>query len=163
VDAPIATGQVMINASPDEAYRVISDPTIMVKFAEEVFRVRWLGGATEAAVGARFSGTNRNGWRRWVTRCTITDAEPGQRFAYEVRTPFLVPIARWQYDIRPDGRGCTVTESSWLRVPSWFVPVAIWITGEPDRPGVNRNNIAITLRRLKEHLEERREPDRAAT
>jgi hypothetical protein len=163
VDAPIATGQVAINASPDEAYRVISDPTIMVKFAEEVFRVRWLGGATEAAVGARFSGTNRNGWRRWVTRCTITDAEPGQRFAYEVSTPFLVPISRWQYDIRPSGRGCTVTESSWLRVPPWFVPVAIWITGEPDRPGVNRNNIAITLRRLKEHLEERRAPDRAAT
>jgi polyketide cyclase/dehydrase/lipid transport protein len=119
-------------------------------------RPRW------GAVGARFSGTNRNGWRRWVTRCTITDAEPGRRFAYDVRTPFLVPIARWQYDIRPDGAGCTVTESSWLRVPPWFVPIAIWITGQPDRPGVNRNNIAITLRRLKEHLEARRQPDRAA-
>ncbi|HEV2782769.1 MAG TPA: SRPBCC family protein [Actinophytocola sp.] len=146
-----------INVAPEEAYRVVSDPTVMVRFAEEVFRVRWLGGATEAAVGARFSGTNRNGWRRWVTRCTITDAEPGERFAYEVSTPFRVPIARWQFDIQPADEGCTVTESSWLRVPSWFVPFAIFITGEPDRPAANRSHIAATLARLKEHLESRRQ------
>jgi hypothetical protein len=128
--------------------------------AEEVFRVRWLGGVTEAAVGARFRGVNRNGWRRWVTTCRITAAEPGQRFAYEVRTPFMVPIARWQYDIQPAGDGCTVTESSWLRVPGWFVPIAIWITGEPDRAGVNKDNIATTLLRLKDHLESQRELSR---
>lgn len=150
---PIATGQVTINATPAEVYRLVSDPTVMVSFAEEVTRARWRRGATTASVGARFSGTNRNGWRRWTTTCRVTDAEPGRRFAFEVSTPFKVPISRWQYDILLTGEGCTVTESSWLRVPRWFVPIAIWITGEPDRPGVNTTNIATTLRRLKHHLE----------
>jgi uncharacterized protein YndB with AHSA1/START domain len=150
---PMATGRVTISASPAEVYRLISDPTVMVDFAEEVFRVRWLRGSTAGIVGARFRGVNRNGWRRWWTTCTVTEAEPPRRFAYTVRTPFMVPISRWQYDIEPAADGCTVTESSWLRVPPWFVPIAIWITGEPDRAGLNRANIATTLQRLKSHFE----------
>lgn len=154
---PIATGQVTINATPAEVYRLVSDPTVMVQFADEVFRCRWVGDATEAAVGVKFRGANRNGWRRWTTTCRITDAEPGRRFAYEVvATPFRVPISRWQYDLRPGDDGCTVTESSWLHVPKWFVPIAIGITGEPDRPGANNAHIAATLRRLKDHLESSR-------
>ena len=150
---PIATGEVTIKADPSEVYRLISDPTVMVNFAEEVVRVRWLGGAKQPRVGAKFRGSNRNGWRRWVTTCRITEAKPGERFVYEVRTPFMVPISRWEYDIRPDGDGCRVRESSWLRVPPWFIPIAIMITGEPDRPGVNQANIATTLNRLKNHVE----------
>jgi uncharacterized protein YndB with AHSA1/START domain len=151
-NAPIATGQVTVNASPAKVYRLISDPTVMVGFAEEVYRARWLDGAIEPTVGARFRGDNRNGRRRWWTVCRITDAEPGRRFAYEVSTPFKVPIARWQFDLLPAADGCTVVESSWLRVPRWFIPFAIAITGQPDRPGTNNANIAVTLRRLKEHL-----------
>ncbi|HET9141301.1 SRPBCC family protein [Actinophytocola sp.] len=151
--APIARGQAEIKASPDAVYRLVSDPTVMVRFAEEVYRVRWMNGSTQARVGARFKGSNRNGWRRWWTTCRVTDADHGRRFAYEVRTPFLVPIARWQYDIEPIVGGCTVTETSWLHVPRWFVPIAIAITGEPDRPAANTAHIATTLRRLKEHLE----------
>lgn len=152
---PLATGQVTIEAAPAEVYRLVSDPTVMVGFAEEVYRVRWRGGATSASVGARFAGTNRNGWRRWTTTCRVTEATPGRRFAYEVSTPFKVPISRWEYDLRPEGTGCRVTETSWLRVPRWFVPIAIWITGEPDRAGANTANIATTLRRLKAHVEAR--------
>jgi uncharacterized protein YndB with AHSA1/START domain len=152
-DRPIATGQVTINASPAEVYRLVSDPTVMVDFAEEVVSVRWLGKARQAGVGVKFRGSNRNGWRRWVTTCTITEAKPGQRFVYEVRTPFMVPISRWEFELAETGDGCKVTESSWLRVPNWFIPIAIFITGHPDRPGVNRNNIATTLQRLKEHVE----------
>jgi uncharacterized protein YndB with AHSA1/START domain len=150
---PMATGQVTIKASPDEVYRMVSDPTVMVGFSEELFKVRWLRGASGPAVGARFSGSNRNGRHRWVTTCRITDAEPGRRFAYEVRTPFGVPVARWQYDLVATGGGCRVTETNWARVPRWFIPIAILITGEPDRPGVNKRNIATTLGRLKDHLE----------
>lgn len=150
---PLATGHVTIDAPPAEVYRLVSDPAVMVAFAEEVVKVRWRGRASSAAVGVRFSGANRNGWRRWVTICTITEAVPGRRFAYEVETPFKVPISRWEYDIEPDGAGCRVTESSWLRVPRWFVPMAIMITGEPDRAGTNTANIATTLARLKAHVE----------
>jgi uncharacterized protein YndB with AHSA1/START domain len=150
---PIATGQVTIKASPTEVYRLISDPPAMAQFAEEFFRARWLGGATEPMVGAKFRGVNRNGRRRWVTTCEVTEAEPGRRFVYEVSTPFKVPISRWEYDLEPTEDGCTVTESSYLRVPAWFIPFAILITGEPDRPGANKEHIATTLTRLKDHLE----------
>lgn len=153
---PLATGEVSINATPEQVYALVSDPKVMVDFAEEFYKVRWLGGVTEAAVGAWFSGTNRNGWRRWITHAQIVEAEPGRRFAYRVRTPFYVPISRWEYDITPEGTGCRLTVTNWLRVPRWFVPIAIMITGQPDRAETNSTNIATTLRRLKAHVESRR-------
>jgi hypothetical protein len=152
-DKPIATGQVSINGTAGEVYRLVSDPTVMVGFAEELVRVRWLGKTKGPAVGARFRGSNRYGWHRWITTSTITEAEPGQRFVYEVRTPFMVPISRWEFDVADTGDGVLVTVSSWLRMPNWFIPIAIMITGRADRPGVNSSNIATTLRRLKEHVE----------
>jgi uncharacterized protein YndB with AHSA1/START domain len=158
---PMATGRVTIKASPDDVYQMVSDPTIMVGFSEELFRVRWLRGAKGPKVGAKFSGSNRNGWHRWVTTCRITDAEPGRRFAYEVSTPFKVPVARWQYDLEPSADGCTVVETNWARVPRWFIPFAILITGEPDRAGVNKANIATTLGRLKKFLESRQSAEAA--
>ncbi|OLF08918.1 polyketide cyclase [Actinophytocola xanthii] len=152
---PLATGAVSVDAAPEVVFDVVSDPVAMVAFAEELRRVRWLRGATGPAVGAWFAGSNRNGWRRWVTHAQVTDLEPGRRFAYRVRTPFLVPISRWEYEVTPEGSGCRVSVRNWLRVPRWFVPMAIAITGEPDRAGTNAANIATTLRRLKAHLEHR--------
>lgn len=150
---PLATGEVSIAASPDEVYRTISDPVAMAGLAEEFYRARWIRGATAAAVGNWFSGANRNGWRRWVTHAEITEADPGRRFAYRVRTPFFVPISRWEYEIVPEGTGCRVLVTNWLRVPGWFVPMAIFITGQPDRAETNSTNIATTLGRLKKHVE----------
>ena len=153
---PLATGEVTIDVPPEAAYRLISDPVRMADFAEEFYKARWIRGATEAAVGNWFSGANRNGWRRWWTHAQIVEAEPGRRFAYRVRTPFFVPISRWEYDITPEGAGCRVTVTNWLRVPGWFVPIAILITGQPDRAGTNSDNIATTLGRLKAYAESQR-------
>jgi hypothetical protein len=150
---PLATGEAMIGASPEQVYRLVSDPVVMAECAEEFCKARWIRGATEAAVGNWFSGTNRNGWRRWVTHAEITEADPGRRYAYRVRTPFFVPISRWEYEITPEGTGCRLTVTNWLRVPRWFVPFAIFITGQPDRAATNSANIATTLRRLKARVE----------
>lgn len=152
---PLATGEVTIDAPPGEVYRLVSDPVAMAGLAEEFYKARWIRGARGAAVGNWFSGSNRNGWRRWVTHAEVTEADPGRRFAYRVRTPFFVPISRWEYDIAPVGDGSRVTVTNWLRVPGWFVPIAIFITGQPDRAGTNTANITTTLRRLKEDLESR--------
>ncbi|OXM42455.1 SRPBCC family protein [Amycolatopsis alba] len=158
---PIATGEVTIDAAPDKVYRLVSDPVAMAECTEELRKARWIRGATEARVGNWFAGSNRNGLRRWVTHAEIVEAEAGRRFAYRVRTPFFVPISRWEYDIKPDGDGSRVTVTNWLRVPRWFIPMAIFITGEPDRAGINQANIAATLLRVKARLEGRewrREP-----
>jgi uncharacterized protein YndB with AHSA1/START domain len=150
---PLATGEVTIAVPPERVYGLVSDPVAMAAFAEEFYKARWIRGAKGAAVGNWFSGSNRNGWRRWWTHAQVTEAEPGRRFAYRVRTPFLVPISRWEYEITPSGDGSRLTVTNWLRVPGWFVPIAIFITGQPDRAGTNSTNIATTLRRVKDHLE----------
>jgi uncharacterized protein YndB with AHSA1/START domain len=150
---PLASGEVIIDVPPAVAYQLVSDPILMADFAEEFFRARWIRGATGAGVGKWFSGSNRNGWRRWWTHSQITDAEPDRRFAYHVRTPFLVPVSRWEYEITPEPAGCRVTVTNWLRMPRWFIPVALLITGQPDRAATNSDNIATTLGRLKAHAE----------
>lgn len=99
-----------------------------------------------------FKGTNRNGWRRWTTTCTVTDAEPGRRFAFLV-SHAGVPISRWQYDITSADGGCTVTESTWDRRPGWFRKVAGMSTGVTDRAAANAEHIQLTLQRLEQRAE----------
>jgi hypothetical protein len=121
----------------------------MSRVAAEFERGTWLGGARQAAVGARFRGHNRRARRRWSTTATVTDAEPGRRFAFEVVSVARIPVSRWQYDIRPTDGGCRVEERTWDRRPSWFRPLANLFTGVRDRAECNRRNIEHTLGRLK--------------
>lgn len=151
----IASGEVVVDAAADDVFALVSDPVAMVPFVAETVGARWLGRATGAAVGARFRGINRNGWHRWPTTCRVTDVAAGRRFAFEVSTPFKVPISRWQYDVEPTAEGCRLVERTWIRVPRWFVPFAIAITGEPDRARVNNDNIATTLERIRQHFDTR--------
>ena len=150
-----ATGQVAVNATPAEVFRVVSDPVAMARFAEETYDVRWLDGATESAVGARFLGFNRNGWHRWQTRCRITELETDRRFAYEVAF-FTVRVSRWQYDIEPAANGCVVTETSSILAPLWFAPFGLILSGVANRPGANKVHISTTLDRLRSHIEANR-------
>jgi hypothetical protein len=99
-----------------------------------------------------FKGHNRNGLFRWSTKCTVTDAEPGQIFAFNVRY-FGVPVARWRYDIAGADGGCRVTERTWDQRPGWFSKTA-WIgTGVRDRDAANAEHIKLTLQRLKAKAE----------
>ena len=143
---PSATATIKVAADPDAVYRLITDLATFAELAEETSRMRWVKGGG-AAPGAVFKGTNRNGIRRWTTTCTVTDAEPGRRFAFEVRHTVL-PISRWQYEIVPAEDGCTVTESTWDRRPGWFKGVAGLATGERDRAAANSRHMAATLERL---------------
>lgn len=149
--APNASAQVTVAASPQTVYGLLTDLDRFTELAQEPVAMRWTRG-TEAAPGSRFRGTNRNGWRRWSTTCTVTDADPGRTFAFEV-VSFGIPVARWQYDIDPAEGGCVVTESTWDRRPGWFVKPGGWATGVADRDTVNAANIRATLDRLKARAE----------
>lgn len=148
---PSASRAVDVGADADAVYALITDLSTMAELAEETASMRWAKGGS-AAAGAVFKGTNRNGWRRWTTTCTVTDAEPGRRFAFDVRHT-VVPISRWQYEIEPTAGGCTVTESTWDRRPGWFKGVAALATGVPQRTDANDAHIAATLQRLKARAE----------
>jgi Polyketide cyclase / dehydrase and lipid transport len=72
--------------------------------------MQWLRG--DAVVpGAQFRGTNRHGTKTWSTTCTITHADPGQVFAFDVRSA-VVPVAHWRYDIVAADGGCRVSPSA---------------------------------------------------
>jgi hypothetical protein len=148
---PSATSTVEIAASPATVYGLITDLAAMSEIAEETAAMRWAKGES-AAPGAVFKGTNRNGWRKWTTKCTVTDAAPGERFAFNV-SHTGVPISRWQYEIAPMNEGCTVTESTWDRRPGWYKTPAGLFTGVMNRQGANADHIQATLQRLKSRAE----------
>ena len=45
--------------------------------------MKWLKGDA-ARPGAVFKGTTATDSGEWTTKCTVTDAEPGQAFAFDV-------------------------------------------------------------------------------
>jgi hypothetical protein len=153
LNSPDATGRIEIDAAPESVYALVSDPGKLASVAEEYAGHRWVGGASGPAIGARFRGRNRRGFRRWSTLSTITDAEPGRRFGFEVTSVAGLPVARWQYDFESAGGGCVVVESMWERRPAWFKVATSTFTGVWDREQANAANIAATLARLKRAAE----------
>lgn len=148
---PCVSASVQIDARPDVVYSLITDLPTLTSLAEEAVAMRWFKGDA-VCPGAVFTGRNENGSKRWNTKCTVTDAEPGRRFAFDVRHT-VFPIARWQYDIVASDGGCLVTESTWDRRPGWFRTLSGRATGVTDRAAANTKNIELTLQRLKQRAE----------
>jgi len=150
--APAASAEVSIDADADTIYALITDLPTLATLAEEAEAMSWVKGDA-VRPGAVFKGRNRNGRRTWSTTCTVSDAEPGHLFAFDVRYTVL-PIARWRYDISSDGPGrCRVVESTWDQRPGWFSHLAGITTGVHDRVTANTQHIQATLGRLKERAE----------
>ncbi|MCY7374336.1 MAG: SRPBCC family protein [Spirochaetaceae bacterium] len=138
-----------VRAEPSVVYDLVSDVTRMGSWSPETTSCRWLGGATGPAVGARFRGTNRRGpLLRWTTTCTVTAAEPGRRFAFDVDFAG-VPIARWAYDLEPTPTGCTVTESWDDRRGRPLQIASVPLMGIADRAEHNRRSMQTTLTALR--------------
>ncbi|MCV7355551.1 SRPBCC family protein [Mycolicibacterium fluoranthenivorans] len=146
-----ASADVTIAASPEAVYALITDLQTMATLAEETHAMEWVTG-NAAAPGAVFKGHNRNGSKKWTTKCTVTAAEPGRTFAFDVKSTGL-PIAHWRYDITATDGGCTVTEQTWDRRPGWFKPLAGLATGVSNRDTANAEHIKVTLARLKAKAE----------
>ena len=104
-----------IEAPPDQLWAMVSDVTRMGEWSPEATGAEWRGGATGAAVGAKFKGLNNNGKRSWSTACTVTECEPGTSFAFSVVAGPL-SIAKWAYTFTPTATGCHVTET-WTDTP----------------------------------------------
>ena len=138
-----------IAAPADRLYALVGDLPRMGEWSTENTGGRWVKGATGPAVGARFKGTNRHGWRRWSTDVTVAVAEPGREFAFDV-TAMGMGVARWGYRFEPadDGDGTAVTEY-WVDHRS---PVIATITGlavgVKDRSTHNRAGMEHTLEQL---------------
>lgn len=146
-----ARASVTIAAPPEAVYALITDLPTMAAIGEEVTEMEWRSG-DGARPGAVFKGRNRNGRRTWTTTCTVTDAEPGRTFAFDVKS-VVIPVAHWRYDLSATDGGCTVTESTWDRRPGWFRKPGAMATGVMDRDSANAEHIRLTLERLKARAE----------
>jgi hypothetical protein len=136
-----------VNADPGTLYGLVSDLPRMGEWSPENTGGKWLGGATGPTVGARFRGTNRAGVAVWATNVTVTAADPGRRFAFDVG--FLgVPISTWEYDLAGAAGSCTVTERWTDRRPA-FMRATSFLTGVVNRNKHNRDGMQKTLQRLK--------------
>jgi hypothetical protein len=153
---PSAAAEVLIDADADAIYAMVTDLATMAEIAEETEAMEWRKGDS-ARPGAVFKGSNRNGWHRWSTTCTVTHADPGRAFAFDVRS-MGIPVAHWRYTIVAVDGGCRITEGTWDRRPGWFRTVGGFATGVHDRTAVNTAHIQLTLQRLKERAEDVQPP-----
>jgi hypothetical protein len=138
-----------IAAPAEKLYAMVSDVTRTGEWSPENIGGRWIGSATEPVVGARFRGSNRRGFRRWSTSCTVVAADPGRRFAFDVAFAGI-PVSRWSYEFVPDATGTLVTETWTDRRPGWFKVGARPFMGIPDMRAHNEKNMRATLTKLRE-------------
>jgi uncharacterized protein YndB with AHSA1/START domain len=138
-----------IAASADRLYEMVSDLPRMGEWSSENTGGKWAKGATGPAVGARFKGTNRSGWRRWSTQATVMVAEPGREFAFDVDAHGMA-VARWGYRFEPaDGGAATTVTEYW---EDHRAPLIATITGVAvgvkNRSTHNRAGMEATLAKL---------------
>ncbi|MGW4343917.1 SRPBCC family protein [Streptomyces sp. NPDC004690] len=157
---------VFVEVSPEAAYEAVSRPGDMGRWSPENLGTAEGAPPGPAALGDSFVGRNKRGAFRWSTRCTVTAAEPGRRFAFRVhaiglkRPRLRGPIATWEYTFAPEGAGTRVTETWTDDRRAWPDAVAgvfdrIVTSGKTFAEFQNRN-IDITLRNLKRELEKNR-------
>lgn len=139
-----------IDAPPARVWELIGDPTRMGEWSPECRRSAWLDGATGAEIGARFSGRNHIGWRRWTTRCTIVSYEPGHEIGWDVRFAG-VPVAHWSYRIAADegGASCRLAEVFEDRRGRAYTALGPVTRGVRDVERHNRATMEQTLARIK--------------
>lgn len=136
-----------ISASPDAVWAMVSDLPRMGEWSPENTGGSWRGGATGPAVGARFKGANARGRRRWSTQVVVTECQPGQCFAFDVRAGGLA-VGSWRYDLEPADGGCRVTETFTDRRGRTIVYLGTLVSGVQDRATHNRAGMEQTLANL---------------
>ncbi|MEV7197297.1 SRPBCC family protein [Streptomyces sp. NPDC093510] len=161
---------IVVQAPPSAVYEQLSRPARMGRWSPENLGATVPGADEPATVGLVFEGHNKRGAFRWTTRCTVTAADPGRRFAFRVhaiglkRPRLRAPIATWEYrfaevkaDARTAGVATRVTETwtddrrSWPDVVAGaFDRIA---TGGHTFAAFQVRNIDKTLRNLKRELE----------
>jgi len=144
---PTVSVTIEMNTDASVAWDLISDITRMGDWSPETTACTWRGGATGAAVGARFKGDNSNGKHKWNTVCVVTDCEPGRLFAFEAKAGPL-GISRWEYRFEPTATGCSATES-WTDQRGWLTRrLSPRVSGVKDRVTHNESTMRTTLNRL---------------
>lgn len=112
---------VTVDASPAEVWAVLADVRRTGEWSHECHTTAWLDGATHAAVGARFQGSNRSGRTKWSRPCLITACDAERELVYETSGPMAKDSTMWRFALEPDGAGTRITQQfRVLKLPLWF-------------------------------------------
>lgn len=141
-----------IAASPEAVFAAITDVTRMGDWSPETYAAEWNDGVDGPAVGATFTGHNRNGDAEWSTTATIVELVDSERFFFDCDMNGFV-FAKWGYTIEPTDGGCRVTEYSANLIPEELREASAGISGVADRGVHNRETMTTTLDRLAAALE----------
>ena len=141
-----------IAADPKVVYDLVSDLARMGEWSPENQGGKWKGGATGPAVGAKFKGKNKLGWRQWSTDVVVTTASAPTEFAFDV-SALGMPVAKWAYTIAPNAAGCTVTETYTDSRSGMLKKIGAALTGVSDRDTHNSGGMETTLANLKKAAE----------
>lgn len=145
---------VVIGAPPERVWDVVTDVTRTGEWSPENVGGEWLDGASGAAAGARFRGTNRRGRTRWSTTCEVLVADRGRQFAFATGSA-AKPQTVWRYVLEPEGDGTRVTESFELVKPLGPASrlATRLTTGVRDRRQDLEDNVRASLAALKRVVE----------
>lgn len=96
---------VVVAASPEDVYDLVSDVTRTGEWSPVCVGCRWDDGAT-GRVGDGFTGRNVTPTRIWETRSRVVVADRGREFAWEVGDG----LVRWAFEMAPVDGGTELTE-----------------------------------------------------
>lgn len=128
--------EIVVEASLDAVWSIVSDVTRTGEWSHECREVRWLGGASAAAPGARFQGRNRAGVWRWGRICEVVSVEEKRRLTWRtVPTSAFPDSTVWSILLEPAGEGTRICqEFEVVHAPPLLEPVyAALIPAHRDR------------------------------
>ena len=142
-DGPTTSAEVLIDASPEQVWEVVSDITVPVRFSTELIGAEWLDGATGPHEGARFLGRSyHEAVGEWETTSVVTACEECRLLEWAVGDP-AVPGATWRFTITESAEGTRLTE--WMRLGPGRSGLNAALEAMPDK------EFKIIANRLREH------------
>lgn len=125
-----ATGSVAAttSASPDDLWRVVSDPSTWVEFSTELQEAHYVDD-TGPRVGAVIEGRNQRGDVSWTTESFVTRCEPPTILEWATGDR-ATPTATWTFTLVADGESTTVTHSVVLHAD--VPPLGVAVANDPD-------------------------------
>ena len=158
-DCPSTEVDLLINASPEAVWTMVSDIQLPARFSSEFKGAEWLDDDAVARIGARFRGRNHHpAIGEWETTCTVSEFDPPRVFGYVVGDPDD-PAAQWRFTLTADEGGTRVTQ--WMRMGPARSGINLAIDAMPEkenrilqrRLGEHHANMEANLRGIKETLE----------
>jgi hypothetical protein len=113
---------VVVEARPEEVWRVVSDVTRIGEWSHECRSAQWVDDADGPRPGARFRGRNRAGWARWSRISEIVTLDPPREMVWRTVPTRLFPDStEWQLLVEPVDGGTRITQTFGVLRGPWLL------------------------------------------